>query len=126
MAKKKKRDADGIKSQEPPIQTLEEMNADLAAMQTRRDTKAKEEEEEAQHEHAEAEKRKHQERCYWPKDKPLPKKHRRATRQPCRKCRRVFMDNGGQAVVHTQSGKEISYFRCKCCGEKFSVPVEED
>ena len=65
---------------------------------------------------------------FWPLDVALPagyvKSHRR--RVPCRGCRRLFMDDGGQAVVCTHSRDEIAYFRCKECGHRFSMPVVEE
>lgn len=125
MAKKTKRDVVDIQSQEPPIRTLEEVDADLAAMQKRSDEMHHKKRKDADKEHADAEEDAHQARCFWPEGEKLPRSHRRATRQPCRKCRRIFMDNGGQAVVLRQSTDKLADFRCKVCGETFSLPVEE-
>ena len=64
----------------------------------------------------------------WPKDRELPQYHVKSRRvQPCRSptCRRLLLDNGGQAVVCTSSGHEIAWFRCRACGHRFCLPVKE-
>ena len=67
-------------------------------------------------------------RLYWPADKELPSVFRKQRRElvPCAKCRRVRLDNGGQAVVCTSSGVDLAWFRCKICGARWKLGVEYD
>lgn len=66
-------------------------------------------------------------RYFWPKDKPLPKEYAKAPRQivPCPKCRRIFLDNMGQAVACKSSGADVAYFQCKACDHSFKLAVRE-
>lgn len=43
--------------------------------------------------------------------------------QPCPECRRVRMDDGGRAVSVTSSGEHDAWFRCRCCGHRWQLPV---
>jgi len=64
---------------------------------------------------------------HWPKDKPLPTHkvtHRREP-MPCPKCRRIRLDDGGQATVATTTEKLIAWFRCRACGHRFCMPIKE-
>ena len=65
-------------------------------------------------------------RRYWPEDKPLPAFHAKPAAMPCPKCRRVLTDLGGRAVVLSHSGADLSYFRCKVCDHRWSLPVKEE
>ena len=41
---------------------------------------------------------------------------------PCQKCRRMRLDNGGQAVgIHARDEKGV-FMRCKACGHVFELP----
>lgn len=64
--------------------------------------------------------------CFWPAGKPMPKTWHRAPRQslPCPKCRRLLLDDRGQAVVCASSGTDIAYFRCRACGHRWALAVE--
>ena len=66
-------------------------------------------------------------RRFWPAGVPLPTEYRKARRNtlPCPKCRRVLLDDGGQAVVCTSSGSGVAFFRCKACGERWKLGVKE-
>lgn len=66
-------------------------------------------------------------RRFWPEDDPLPDHYvkLRARRNPCPKCRRLLLDDGGQATCCTSSARgDRSYFRCKSCGHRWSLPVD--
>lgn len=66
-------------------------------------------------------------RRFWPEDTPMPEtwvKVRRAL--PCRKCRRVLLDDNGQAVVCISSANQLAWFRCRACGHRFKLPVQDD
>jgi len=64
---------------------------------------------------------------YWPASQPLPTAWPKVRRQrpPCPKCRRILLEDGGQAVVVTTSGHEVAFFRCKACGKRWQLPVKE-
>lgn len=64
-------------------------------------------------------------RRFWPADTPLPTVYvKPAPRQiPCRACRRVLLDDLGQAVVCTSSREDVAYFLCRGCGERFKMMV---
>lgn len=66
-------------------------------------------------------------RYKWPKGKPLPTHHIKASREPtpCPKCLRIRFDNLGQAVVCTSSGRDVAWFRCKACGHPWPLPVKQ-
>ena len=42
---------------------------------------------------------------------------------PCPNCRRVRLDNLGQAVICTHAGDTLAFFRCKACDHRFQMPV---
>jgi len=60
---------------------------------------------------------------HWPKDKPLPTYWVKRS-SPCPKCLRLLTDEGGQASVVTSSGDTVVFFRCKCCGHRWQLPVK--
>lgn len=66
-------------------------------------------------------------RRFWPSDQPLPTHYVKARRRllPCPACRRIGLENGGQAVVCTSSGHDVAAFRCKACGHTWQMPVRE-
>ena len=59
-------------------------------------------------------------RRFWPEGKPMPEYYERP-RQPCPECKRVALDDGGQAVALAQSGKDVVYLRCKSCGHRWKM-----
>lgn len=63
-------------------------------------------------------------RHFWPAGEPLPTElvASRANMQPCPKCRRVLLDNGGQAVRVTSRPKGLRWFKCISCGETWKLP----
>lgn len=62
-------------------------------------------------------------RIHWPEKKPLPRVYRRGKITPCEKCRRLRLDDFGQAVVVMSSRAYAHYYlyylRCKSCGHRF-------
>ena len=62
---------------------------------------------------------------FWPEDEPMPTHHDKRP-IPCPQCRRVRMDTLSQAVMCLQSGKEKASFRCRCCGNRWILPVQSD
>ncbi|HUW31238.1 MAG TPA: hypothetical protein VM223_06465 [Planctomycetota bacterium] len=66
-------------------------------------------------------------RRFWPKDKPMPAAFRKVRREflPCKRCRRILLDDGGQAVIVTSSGDKLVALRCRSCNHTFQLPVEE-
>ena len=66
-------------------------------------------------------------RTFWPKGEPMPGSYRKMRREPmpCPKCRRVRLDDLGQAVLVTNSGCGLAWFRCRGCDHRWSLPVEE-
>lgn len=60
----------------------------------------------------------------WPADKPLPEYHVKRRPMPCPACRRVYLDNGGQAVACMSSREDTAWFRCRDCGHRFEMPVK--
>jgi hypothetical protein len=63
------------------------------------------------------------ERFVWPDDKPLPQYHQKREPMPCPACRRVRLDDLGQATVCNHSGGEVAWYRCKSCGHRWQMPV---
>lgn len=64
---------------------------------------------------------------YWPEHEPLPVVWMKARRQrllPCPKCKRVTLDNMGQAAACTHSGNGLAYFRCRACGHRWKLSVQ--
>lgn len=61
---------------------------------------------------------------FWPEGEKLPAVHVKPLRRllPCQKCRRVLLDDGGQALACQSSG-EISWWRCRACGHLSKYPV---
>ena len=68
----------------------------------------------------------HDPRYVLPAGKKFPEYHLKLRREPmpCQKCRRIRQNDGGQAVACSSSGADVSWFHCKCCGHKFSMPVK--
>ncbi len=66
-------------------------------------------------------------RFVWTLDKALPRTVHKRQVIPCfnPECRRFQMDNGGQAVVKTNISDGLVYFRCKACGHRWKLPIEE-
>lgn len=64
---------------------------------------------------------------FWPEDRPMPTRYvkSRARLIPCPSCRRLLLDDMGQAVVTTSSGRDVAWLRCRACQHRFSLPVEE-
>jgi hypothetical protein len=62
----------------------------------------------------------------WPTDDPLPDVFVKVRRklQPCPACRRVRMDDLGQAAVCTHSGMDVVFFRCRLCGHRWKLAVQ--
>jgi hypothetical protein len=62
-------------------------------------------------------------RRFWPAGEELPQSY---TKQviPCPECRRVLTDEGGRAAICTSSAKDIAFFRCRCCGHRWQMPVK--
>lgn len=60
---------------------------------------------------------------HWPDDTPMPEYYYKQT-IPCPYCRRVLLDEGGQAVVCTCSREHEAWFRCRGCGSGFAMPVK--
>ena len=63
---------------------------------------------------------------FWPAWEPLPTEWRKARRQrpACPRCRRLQLDDGGQAVVVMSSGGDVAFFRCKACEHRWQLPVK--
>jgi len=59
----------------------------------------------------------------WPEGDTLPTTYQPRPKLPCPHCRRVLMDNGGQAVVAASVGQETAFLRCKSCGHRWQLPV---
>ena len=64
---------------------------------------------------------------WWPPKVEIPKVYLKVRRQPppCPSCRRVRTDEGRQAAVCKSSGNNVAWFRCKCCGHSWALPVQE-
>ena len=64
---------------------------------------------------------------FWPEGEPLPEiwVKVRARSLPCPACRRVRLPNGGQAVACQGSGDLMAYFRCRSCGHRWGLPVQQ-
>jgi len=59
---------------------------------------------------------------FYPADKPLPTSIKTTKRyNPCPNCRRVLMDDLGQACIVTSSPKGIAFLRCKSCGHRWKM-----
>ena len=66
-------------------------------------------------------------RRFWPPDKPMPgfwPKTRRIL-NPCPACKRILLDNGGQASICTSSGNDVAFFKCKACGHNWQLGIRE-
>ena len=63
-------------------------------------------------------------RIYWPEKKDLPKVYKRGRPTPCAKCRRLRLDDFGQAVVVMSSRGYLCYLRCKGCGHRFKLKAK--
>jgi len=65
---------------------------------------------------------------FWPKGVPFPDSvvKLRPRFIPCPHCRRVRLDNGGQAVAVTSSGPDIVWFRCRACDTRFKLAVKAE
>lgn len=61
---------------------------------------------------------------FWPDDKPVPETFRRHTVYPCPECRRVRLDNGGQAVVVRCLSDEFAYLTCRGCGHQWKLEIK--
>ena len=65
----------------------------------------------------------------WPQDVPMPNEWHKPRRRalPCPNCRRVLTDEKGQAVICMSSGGNgaSAWFRCRCCGHRWPLPVRE-
>jgi len=57
----------------------------------------------------------------------MPQTFRKAKRElvPCPKCRRILLDDTGQAVIVASSGAKLVALRCRACDHRFQLPVEE-
>lgn len=60
----------------------------------------------------------------WPPGKPLPQSYLRQT-QPCPRCRRLLLDNGRQAVVLVTTEDRLAHLRCRECGYRWKLMIEE-
>jgi hypothetical protein len=63
----------------------------------------------------------------WPEDQPLPEFHDAARVQPCPACRRLRLQDGGQAVAVSTSGyagenPRLAHYRCRACGHRWCLP----
>lgn len=61
---------------------------------------------------------------FWPEGVPLPATYQKRPLVPCRKCRRLLLDDLGQAVVCKCTANGKAYLECRACGEKFELAVE--
>lgn len=63
---------------------------------------------------------------FWPKDQPTPNSYIKARRQPipCPRCLRLLLDDGGQAISCTSSGRDVAFFRCRACGHRWKLAVK--
>lgn len=62
----------------------------------------------------------------WPPDAQMPATYVRRRALPCVSCRRVLLNTGGAAVMVTGIPRgTTAYLRCKSCGARWSLPVEE-
>ncbi len=95
--KRKTRPATSIETQEPPIISQEPPIEEHASSNGR----------------------------FWPELKPLPVEYRKTgyQRMPCPSCRRIYLDNGQQAVICVSSSNTQAAFRCRECGRRFRLPV---
>lgn len=75
----------------------------------------------------EAEMKRRQALLFWPAGKDLPTVHRVRRRElvPCPNCRRMRLDDTGTAIEPCGTKDAIAYFRCKACGHRFRMKVEE-
>ena len=67
-------------------------------------------------------------RRFWPADKPLPDYytiHRKHRPLACPRCRRVLLDTNSQAVVCRYVAANTAGFRCRNCGNQWSLPLRE-
>jgi len=66
------------------------------------------------------------ERLFWPKGKAMPSTVKKMASQliPCPECERVLLDDGGRSSVCTSGPEDVNYYRCKCCGHRWKLPVE--
>ena len=62
---------------------------------------------------------------FWPQRRSLPRVHIKRAAMPCHKCRRVLMDNLSQACVVATITTTVAYYRCRGCGHRFKLPIEE-
>lgn len=56
---------------------------------------------------------------FWPEDKPMPETYDRRRPPPCPACRRVRLDDLGQAVARRAEERGTAYLHCKACGAEF-------
>ena len=62
----------------------------------------------------------------WPLEATLPRTYIKRRLLPCVRCRRILLDDGGQAVATTGIPRgDVAYLRCRGCGARWSLPVEE-
>lgn len=61
---------------------------------------------------------------FYPKGKALPGTYIKR-RVPCPNCRRLLLDDRGQAVVTQSIQGDLAYLRCRACGHRWKLPVEE-
>jgi len=119
-----------VETQEPPLETRDALAAvdeEMVALEAKRAELARrlQDEEEADAEEREAKER--EARCFWPEDKPLPATYvpGRAFTYPCSGCRRVLLDDLGRAAVRQYVNDKIAALRCRACGHRWELPVEE-
>lgn len=62
---------------------------------------------------------------FWPQGEPMPTHYKRQRALPCQSCRRVRLDDGGQAVVteRTDPVLNVARLRCKACGAPQKLPI---
>ena len=63
-------------------------------------------------------------RYVWPDGKPLPATYLKLRPLPCPKCRRVRMDDMGQAVSTRAVNTGVAYLRCRICEHTWKLPIE--
>lgn len=60
---------------------------------------------------------------FWEEGKPLPTHYPKRIRLPCRRCKRVALDSGRQAVTCKATHMGTAYIECRACGYKDSLPI---
>jgi hypothetical protein len=61
---------------------------------------------------------------FWPEGKPFPRTYQKRPQVPCPQCRRILLDDLGQAVVCKCTANGKAYLECRGCGNRFELALE--